>query len=259
MIHTRWLMNHGAVIVTGGSKRIGRAISIALSNAGYQILVHHRNSALEAEETVRLIVSNGGSAAICQADLSEVSSVEKLVNSAIENFGEISGLVNNASVFINDDISSMSSESWDNHMDVNAKIPVLLISEIFNSLKDNKKASIVNILDQKLSNPNPDYLSYTASKYVMLGLTDALSRGLAPRVRINAVAPGHTLVSDLQTNEGFSKAQSGSPLGFGPSPDDIAESVCYLMKARAVTGQVIYVDSGERFLSRSRDVVFETE
>ena len=259
MIHTRWLMNRGGVIVTGGSKRIGRAICIGLASAGFQILVHHRNSLEEAEETVRLIISNGGSATICQADLSEVKKEKKLVDSAIENFGKVSGLVNNASVFIHDDISSISSDLWDNHMNVNAKVPVLLISEILDSLKDDEKAAVVNILDQKLSNPNPDYLSYTASKYVMLGMTDSLSRGLAPKVRINAVAPGHTLVSDLQTKEGFSRAQSGSPLGFGPSPEDISEAVCYLMKARAVTGQVIYVDSGERFLSRSRDVVFETE
>ena len=124
-------------------------------------------------------------------------------------------------------------------MVVNAKVPILLISEMFKSLKKGSNGSVVNILDQKLSNPNPDYLSYTASKYVMLGMTDSLARGLAPNVRINAVAPGHTLVSDLQSEQGFTKAQLSSPLGFGPSPGDVAEAVCYLMNARAVTGQVI--------------------
>jgi NAD(P)-dependent dehydrogenase (short-subunit alcohol dehydrogenase family) len=259
MIHTRWLMTQGAVIVTGGSKRIGREICLSLSSIGFKILIHHRNSAAEAEETAQLIRSNGGTAATFQADLSDASSASKLVNSAIQNFGKISGIVNNASVFIHDDISSLTPESWDNHMTVNAKVPILLIREMFNSLEDADRGSVVNILDQKLFNPNPDYLSYTASKYVMLGLTDSLSRGLAPKIRINAVAPGHTLVSNSQSKEGFERAQSHSPLGFGPSPEDIAEAVCYLMKARAVTGQVIYVDSGERFLSRSRDVVFETE
>ena len=252
-------MSQGAIIVTGGSKRIGREICIRLSNIGYKILIHHRNSPSEAEETARLIRSNGGTALIYQADLSDLSSAKNLVNFATNNLGELFGIVNNASVFIHDDISSVSSESWDNHMVVNAKVPVLLISEMFKSLKKGSNGSVVNILDQKLSNPNPDYLSYTASKYVMLGMTDSLARGLAPNVRINAVAPGHTLVSDLQSEQGFAKAQLSSPLGFGPSPGDVAEAVCYLMNARAVTGQVIYVDSGERFLSRSRDVVFETE
>jgi NAD(P)-dependent dehydrogenase (short-subunit alcohol dehydrogenase family) len=259
MIDSRWLMDQGAVIVTGGSKRIGREICIHLSSSGFKVLIHHRDSALEAEETAEIIRSRGGAAAVCQADLSSPSSATKLVNSAINNFGKISGIVNNASVFLHDEISSLSSESWDNHMNVNAKVPVLLISEMFKSLKHDERASVVNILDQKLLNPNSDYLSYTASKYVMLGLTDSLSRSLAPQVRINAVSPGHTLASNLQSDEGFARAQSSSPLGFGPSPEDIADAVCYLMNARAVTGQVIYVDSGERFLSRSRDVLFETE
>ena len=127
------------------------------------------------------------------------------------------------------------------------------------SLGENRRGSVVNILDQKLYNPNPDYLSYTASKYTMLGLTDTLARSLAPKIRVNAVSPGHTLASNSQTNEGFQRAQSTSPLGYGPGPEDIADAVCYLMGANSVTGQVIYVDSGERFLSRTRDVVFETE
>lgn len=252
-------MDQGVVIVTGGSKRIGREICIRLSIMGYDVLVHHRNSPSEAEETAKIINSDGGTALTYQADLSDLSSAKKLVDFAMENFGKLSGIVNNASVFIHDDISSVSSESWDNHMTVNAKVPILLISQMLKSLKNGQNASIVNILDQKLSNPNPDYLSYTASKYVMLGMTDSLARGLAPKVRINAVAPGHTLASDKQSVQGFTRAQSSSPLGFGPSPEDIADAVCYLMGARAVTGQIIYVDAGERFLSRSRDVVFETE
>ena len=103
------------------------------------------------------------------------------------------------------------------------------------------------------------YLSYTASRFAMAGLTETLARGLAPTVRVNAVAPGHTLPSPEQTTEGFEKAQSQTPLQSGPSAADIADAVVYLISAKSVTGQIIYVDSGERFLSRSRDVVFETE
>ena len=130
-------MNQGAIIVTGGSKRIGREICIRLSNIGYKILIHHRNSPSEAEETARLIRSNGGTALIYQADLSDLSSAKNLVNFATNNLGELFGIVNNASVFIHDDISSVSSESWDNHMVVNAKVPILLISEMFKSLNRN--------------------------------------------------------------------------------------------------------------------------
>jgi len=252
-------MSQGVVLVTGGSKRIGREICLRLSRKGYKVLVHYRNSYEDAEETANMIISNGGSAAICQGDLSDISSVKKLITSAIEEFGSLNAIVNNASLFVHDDISNITPELWDEHMQINAKIPILLIKEMYENLQKDDSGSVVNILDQKLYNPNPDHLSYTASKYTMLGLTDTLARSLAPRVRVNAVSPGHTLASDSQTNEGFERAQSSSPLGYGPNPGDIAEAVCYLMHAQAVTGQVIYVDSGERFLSRSRDVVFETE
>jgi NAD(P)-dependent dehydrogenase (short-subunit alcohol dehydrogenase family) len=247
------------VIVTGGSKRIGREICLRLSRNGFKVVIHYRNSSEEAEETAKMINSGGGSAVICQADLSDVSSAEKLVSKAVEEFGYINAIVNNASVFIHDDISTITSELWDEHMQINAKVPLMLIKVMYDTLDENSKGNVVNILDQKLYNPNPDHLSYTASKYTMLGLTDTLARSLAPKVRVNAVSPGHTLASDSQTTEGFQRAQSSSPLGYGPNPEDIANAVCYLMNAKSVTGQIIYVDSGERFLSRSRDVVFETE
>ena len=252
-------MGQGVVLVTGGSKRIGREICLRLSDSGYKVIIHYRSSSEDAEQTARMIISNGGSATICQADLSDLSSAKELISHAIKEFGYLNAIVNYASVFIHDDISTIVSESWDKHMQINAKVPLMLIKEMNDSLGENRRGSVVNILDQKLYNPNPDHLSYTASKYTMLGLTDTLARGLAPKVRVNAVSPGHTLASDSQTSEGFQLAQSSSPLGYGPSPEDIAEAVCYLMDAKAVTGQVIYVDSGERFLSRTRDVVFETE
>ena len=252
-------MEQGVVIVTGGSKRIGREICLSLSRNGFKVVIHYRNSSKEAEETAKMINSGGGSAVICQADLSDVSSAKKLVSKAVEEFGYINAIVNNASVFIHDDISTITSELWDEHMQINAKVPLMLIKEMYDTLDENSKGNVVNILDQKLYNPNPDHLSYTASKYTLLGLTDTLARSLAPKVRVNAVSPGHTLASDSQTSEGFQRAQSSSPLGYGPGPEDIANAVCYLMNAKSVTGQIIYVDSGERFLSRSRDVVFETE
>ena len=252
-------MTQGVVLVTGGSKRIGREICLRLSRNDYKIIIHYRNSFEEAEETAKMIISEGGNAIVCQADLSEASSARKLVSRAEEEFGYINAIVNNASVFIHDDISTITSESWDKHMQINSKVPLLLIKEMYDSLDDDRTGSIINILDQKLYNPNPDYLSYTASKYTMLGLTDTLARSLAPKIRVNAVSPGHTLASNSQTDEGFQRAQSTSPLGYGPGPEDIADAVCYLMGANSVTGQVIYVDSGERFLSRTRDVVFETE
>lgn len=251
-------MAEGIVLVTGGAKRIGRAISLRLARAGYSIAIHYRGSSNEAEELVETIEEFGGSAFTIKANLEDAESASNLVSLASKH-GPICGIVNNASLFIHDDIHSVDTESWDAHMDVNAKSPLLLIRSLNEILEEGYSACVVNVLDQKIAEPNPDHLSYTASRYAMLGLTDALARGLAPRIRVNAVAPGHTLPSDDQTEEGFARAQSESPLGYGPKPEDIADAVCYLVGARAVTGQILFVDSGERFLSRARDVLFETE
>lgn len=252
-------MARSAALVTGGARRIGAAICLHLAEKGYSVAVHHNSSADAAETLVARIREMGVDACAVRADLSNPSEVTKLLQSAAEEIGPINHLVNNASRFVHDDIESVDSESWSSHMDVNARAPMLLTRALLELLPDSTVGSVVNVLDQKIADPNPDHLSYTASRYALLGLTDALARGLAPRLRINAVAPGHTLASGEQTAEGFERAQAESPLGFGPAPEDIAEAVGYLLGARAVTGQVLFVDSGERFLARSRDVLFETE
>ena len=252
-------MIRGTVLVTGGARRIGKAISLRLSSEGYSIAIHYNKSSKDAFDLVKLIQSNGGKADAFEADLNDSEAVSELIPRINSTMEQVTGIVNNASLFSSDDIFSISDDSWNNHMNINAKSPILLIKELYNSSDSKTQASVVNILDQKIVNPNPDYLSYTASKFTLLGLTDTLARGLAPNIRVNAVAPGHTLSSPEQSDSGFSKSQSETPLGIGPSPEDIADSVSYLMQAKSVTGQIIFVDSGERFLSRKRDVFFETE
>ena len=176
------LMDRGAVLVTGGARRIGRAISLRLAAEGYSVAVHYRSSEDDAAEVVRQIHSGGGSAVAVQADLSDAGAAASLVSRA-SSLGPLCGLVNNASLFAHDDIDSIDSEGWDAHMDVNAKSPMLLIRSLNQHIDDNGRACVVNVLDQKIAEPNPDHLSYTASRYAMLGLTDALARGLAPRIR----------------------------------------------------------------------------
>ena len=259
-------MARSAALVTGGAKRIGAAICLHLAEKGYSVAVHHNSSAKSAEDLVERLRGMGVEACTVRGDLRNTDEVSNIISEASSKIGPISHLVNNASRFEFDDIESVDSDSWDSHMDVNARAPMLLTRALLKQLpnsnakaSESATASVVNILDQKIAAPSPDHLSYTASRYALLGLTDALARGLAPRLRVNAVAPGHTLGSPDQTTEGFDRAQSESPLGFGPEPNVIAEAVGYLIGARAVTGQVLFVDSGERFLARSRDVLFETE
>ncbi|MBM47958.1 MAG: short chain dehydrogenase [Euryarchaeota archaeon] len=258
VVHPR-CMDRGAILVTGGAKRIGRSICIQLANDGYAIAIHHRDSASEASDLASEIASMGGSATTVQCDLVDPAATSTLIDKASEALGGVFGLVNNASTFVHDDITTFDEASWDGHMAVNVRAPMLLIRSLCQRLGEGHQASVVNILDQKIAAPNPDHLSYTASRYAMLGLTEALARGLAPSIRVNAVAPGHTLPSPFQSPSGFARAQSEAPLGYGPGPEDIAGAVSYLMGAGSVTGQVIFVDSGERFLMRPRDVIFETE
>tara|TARA_B100001113_G_scaffold187338_1_gene153411 strand:+ start:510 stop:1256 length:747 start_codon:yes stop_codon:yes gene_type:complete len=244
----------GAVLVTGGAKRIGRAIALKLAQQGCKVAVHYRSSREEAMETVRMIEMQGGSAVCIGADLGNISDVENLLESASEAIGSpILGIVNNASMYIHDRLETMNPEVWANHMSVNVYAPLILT----NSLSNSGGGWIVNILDYKIDSPNADFLSYTISKFALDGATKTLARDLAPGVRINAVAPGHTLGSDHLDDDELLEAQTSAPLGIGPTPSDVAEAVSYLASAKTVTGQTIYVDGGERFRKRDRDPAFE--
>ena len=244
----------GAVLVTGGAKRIGRAISVRLADAGFQVVVHYRHSSEEANETVRMIEEQGGSAACVEADLGNISDVENLLESASKAIGTpITGIINNASFYLHDRLDNMNPKVWAEHMQVNVFAPLILT----NSLSRGTGGWIVNILDYKIASPNADFLSYTISKFALDGATTTLAKDLAPGVRINAVAPGHTLGSDHLDDDGLAEAQISAPLGMGPTPSDIADAVVYLASAKTVTGQTIYVDGGERFRQRNRDPAFE--
>ncbi len=247
------------VLVTGGSKRIGREICLRLARDGFSVVVHHRNSESESLEVVDEVLAMGSEAVSVRCDLSEIGAASELIGQCQAKLGPITDLVNNASIFEYDDIFSVTERSWDSHMAVNARAQTMLIRALAEGIPDGESGSVVNIIDQKIASPNPDYLSYTASRFAMLGMTKTLARGLAPKVRVNAVAPGHTLASPEQTESGFKKAQTETPLGYGPEPGDVAESVSFLMNSKALTGHVLFVDCGERFLNRGRDVVFETE
>ncbi|MAZ61763.1 MAG: short chain dehydrogenase [Euryarchaeota archaeon] len=253
------MMARSAALVTGGAKRIGAAICLHLAEKGHSVAVHHNSSTKAADQLTEKIRGLGVDACTVKGDLSNPEEFTKIIAEASSKIGPILHLVNNASKFEHDNLESVDNKSWKNHMDINAKAPLMLTRELLQNLPENLTGSVVNILDQKIAAPNPDHISYTASRYALLGITEALARGLAPKLRINAIAPGHTLASPDQTDEGFSRAQSQSPMGYGPSPEDIAQAVVFLIEAKSITGQVIFVDAGERFLSRGRDVVFETE
>jgi len=245
----------GTVLVTGGAKRIGREICLRLSEEGFSIAIHYRTSEQEANQLVGQIESNGGKACSLKCDLSDSDSVKGLIHEATESLGTLVGLVNNASLFSFDRIENISEELWTEHMKVNALAPLVLIGELSKCTQEN--SWVVNILDFKVESPNADYLSYTGSRFAMYGLTSALAIDLAPRIRVNSVAPGHVLTSDILDEDSLKAVQSQSPLGFGPSEKDVSESVAFLANSPSVTGQTIFVDSGERFRQVGKDPAFD--
>ncbi len=256
-------MDKGGVLVTGGSRRIGRAIALQLANAGYSVAILTRCVSDEGKNVVQKIEALGVKALLIEGDLTNEETLRGIFPKVAQTLGPMIGLVNCASMFEWDDIQTISYDSILAHSKTNLAGPLVLISDLISHLEENDAENgsgcIVNILDQKLVMPHGDHLSYTVSKYALEGATRALSRSIAPIARINAVSPGHTLPSPEQTGQGFNLAQSQSPLGYGPTPDDIAQTVMLYFSVPSLTGQIVTVDSGEHMMNRHRDVVFETE
>ena len=245
----------GSALVTGGARRIGAAICRELASAGNSVVIHCNNSLDEAQALATELQQSGVDAAVIQADLSLLDDAESLVEKATLEIGPLDILVNNASLFEYDDLASLETTRFENSMRVNALSPLLLARDFADQVPE-EGGAIVNILDQKLANPNPDYLSYTASKYTLAGLTRSLSMALAPAIRVNGIAPGLTLPSPHASQEAFDEMHGTTPLGQGSTPGDVAKAVLYLVGAMTVTGEVIHVDGGEHLVPRGVDVLY---
>ena len=244
-----------SVLVTGAAKRLGRAIALELAEHGWSVAIHYNGSEAEAEETVAALHKRGVHAASLNADLSMEDDTQRLIDRAHEAVGPLTALVNNASVFEKDGIHSMTRASWDKHMEVNLRAPLVLSQLFSEQLPKDAEGAIVNITDQRLFKPTPQFLSYGVSKAGLHWLTVTLAQALAPRVRVNAVAPGPTLRNPRQSEAHFHRQTASTILGRGATPADIAGAVRYLIEARAVTGETITVDGGQHLIWQTADVV----
>jgi NAD(P)-dependent dehydrogenase (short-subunit alcohol dehydrogenase family) len=243
-------------LITGAGQRLGRAAALTLGRAGWGVVVHYRSSADEAEAVAHEVRAAGGKAAIVDADLEQSPQRHALVTRATAAAqSKLSALVNCAAIFEHDTIDTLSQDALDKHMMINALTPAVLAREFAEALGD-ERGAIVNFLDFKLASPYPDHFSYTLSKYALAGATELLARALAPRVRVNAVAPGYVLPAPGQAEADWKRLHDDTPLNYGPTPDDIAGAVRFLLENEAVTGQTIYVDGGRRFRSFDRDMGF---
>lgn len=253
----------GVALVTGGARRLGRAIALELAAQGWDVAVHCNRSVAEAEALATQIRALGRRAAVLRADLANEAETGRLIAECAVALGTPTCLVNNASLFQYDVATSFSYASLDTHMRTNVAAPLLLAREMHKALAtegdDAPRGVVINLLDQKLDNLNPDFLSYTLSKAALQTATMQLAQALAPRLRVVGVAPGITLVSGEQSGTGFSRAHQMTPLGQSSTPEDIAQAVAYLAIARAVTGTTLYVDGGQHLMPLHRDVMFLTE
>jgi NAD(P)-dependent dehydrogenase (short-subunit alcohol dehydrogenase family) len=247
------------VLVTGAAKRIGAAIAHGLAQNGWNVCVHFNRSAEEAASLAKDLSRTGVKTAAIQADLSDPEALGGLIAICQERVGPLTGLINNASSFEYDNIESLNSEGFDHHLAVNLRAPILLARDFARALPQEAKGCIINLLDQKIQNLNPDFFSYTIAKIGLEGATRAMAMGLAPRVRVNAIAPGLTLLSADQTPENFANAQRRAPLGQTGNVADIVAATLFLLNTPSITGQTLFIDGGQRLVAMDRDVMFKTE
>jgi NAD(P)-dependent dehydrogenase (short-subunit alcohol dehydrogenase family) len=259
MTHSTSTSPTRVALVTGAGRRLGRAIALGLADAGWDIAVHYRHSESEAQETAAAIRALGRRAALFYCDLADGAAVSALPAQASAALGPVTCIVNNASLFEYDSATTFSPALLSAHMAANLTAPLLLAQALHAATPRDGHAVVINLLDQKLYNLNPDFLSYTLSKAALDTATTMLAQALAPTLRVVGVAPGITMVSGDQSADEFAQAHTRTPLGRSSTPQDIADAVVYAASARALTGTTLVVDGGQHLMPLARDVMFLTE
>ena len=245
----------GAALITGAGRRIGRALAIAAAGAGYDVAVHHLHSAADAQSLAEQIAALGRRAHVLQADLGEHAQTRGLVGEAHRALGPVTLLVNNASIFEDDRIETFDSHGWRRHMEVNFHAPLLLAQAFAAELPAGRQGLVLNLLDQRVWNPNPQFFTYSLSKAALWSATRTLAQALAPRIRVNGIGPGPTLPSVHQTPEDFHAEAANVPLQRRAQPAEIVAAALYLIDAPSVTGQMIAVDGGQHLGWLTPDIV----
>ncbi|WP_029603916.1 SDR family oxidoreductase [Kozakia baliensis] len=237
-----------AALVTGGAKRIGRAMVEALAAQGFAVAIHYRSSRKEAEA---LLADIGGRGCVVEADLAQETEVLSLAATVERELGPMGVLVNNASVFERDEWNDTTRESWDRHLEPNLRAPFVLTQAFANSLPKEAHGMVLNILDQRVWNLTPHFISYTVSKSALWTLTQSLALALAPRIRVNAIGPGPVLPAPGQSDAHFNTMRDKTPLGIGATPEEIARAALSLLCLPSVTGQMVALDGGQHLQWRA--------
>lgn len=246
-------------LITGAAKRIGRAIALDLARTGWRVGVHYNSSDDDAARTVDEIEKAGGTAVALKADLSDLEAMHALVPACCEKLSAPTCLINNASLFEHDHISTMTEDSFHFHMRVNLRAPVFLAQAFAKSLPAGTEGVVINMLDQRVWKPTPDYFSYSLSKSALWAATQTLAQGLAPRIRVNAIGPGPTLANVRQSDDAFARQQASTILERGPDPEEICTAVRFILDARSMTGQMIALDGGQHLAWQTPDTIESDE
>lgn len=232
-------------LVTGAAKRIGRAIALRLGQDGWDIALHYNSSRADAEAVSGELATLGARGVPLHADLADHDETRGLMPACAEALGAPACLINNASIFQRDTVSDFTRQSWQAHQDVNLRAPLVLSQAFAESLPAGQTGNIVNLVDQRVLRLTPGFFSYTLSKSALWTATRTMAQALAPRIRVNAIAPGPVLPNSYQTDEDFAREWRGTPLERGAAPEEIADAVAFILRAPAMTGQMIALDGGE--------------
>jgi NAD(P)-dependent dehydrogenase (short-subunit alcohol dehydrogenase family) len=264
------------VLVTGAARRLGRQIALTLAQHGWQVAVHYRHSGLEAEQTVLACNALCAGAQAFGADLADEAEVRALIPTVVQRMGRVDAVVNSASTFEHDDVHSFGFAAMETHWRSNTAAPIVLAQALHRAVTAQwaacqaspqeagagpeavatspvRRGVVVNLLDQKLWNPNPDFLSYTLSKAALEAANTLLAQALAPQVRVVGVAPGLTLTSHMLTDEAFAALHRLSPLGQSSTPHDVADAVRFVLDNGSITGSTLLVDGGQHLMRFDRD------
>jgi NAD(P)-dependent dehydrogenase (short-subunit alcohol dehydrogenase family) len=245
----------GAALITGAPRRIGRALALAAADAGYDVAVHARELDADSASLTEAIATKGRRSHALAGDLNDAETPDRLIAEAADALGPLTLLVNNASLFEDDRLGTLTADSFDAHVGANLRAPILLAQAFATQAPANANALVVNILDQRVWKPTPQFFSYAVSKAALWEATRMMAQALAPAIRVNGIGPGPTLPSIHQSPEDFAAEAAGALLQRRAFPEEIAHALAYLIDARSVTGQMIAVDGGQHLNWRTPDIV----
>jgi NAD(P)-dependent dehydrogenase (short-subunit alcohol dehydrogenase family) len=233
------------LLITGGSMRIGREIAIHFSKKGWNIAIHYFKSSSEAKKLKSIVEENSVKVVLIKADLRNTKQVEKIIPTATKKLGKIDCLINNAALFEKDDILNFTKKSWNDHLNINLLAPTILIKYFAKQASKKNTSNIINIIDQRVFRLTPVFMSYTLSKSALYTLTKTMAMRLSPYIKVNGIAPGPTIKSKRQSTKHFNKQAESTLLKKSVGPDDICDTVEFLINNSSITGQIIAVDSGQ--------------